>query len=175
MRYEQPDIISSYKKNNLGKTLYDTVLMLKPRKIIEFGALHGYSSICMGMALHEIGEGKIYSFDTWQNINGWAVGSIKECEKNAIDYGVSQYIRYGTKSLYDWEVEPFDMLHIDINNDGFILSQLQKRLPKQSYVLFEGGTPERDQAVWMQNRKPISGSLDYEIIDERFPSLSMML
>ena len=35
MKYTNPKIVSSYRENNIGKTLYNLVLQLKPKKIIE--------------------------------------------------------------------------------------------------------------------------------------------
>ena len=48
--YRQPDVYSSYRKNNIGQTLYDIVTKLKPKKIIEIGVLEGYSTISMAQA-----------------------------------------------------------------------------------------------------------------------------
>ena len=68
MNYKNPNVESSYNENNIGQTLYDLVLELKPKKIIEFGTLNGYSAISMAMALHEIGEGgKIICYDLWDS------------------------------------------------------------------------------------------------------------
>lgn len=67
MKYQNPDIDSSYRENNLGKDLYDAVLKHKPKKIIEFGCLYGYSTIAMAMALDEIGEGVIHGYDLFES------------------------------------------------------------------------------------------------------------
>lgn len=45
MTYTNPDIESSYRENNLGKTIYETILELKPNTVIEFGCLYGYSTV----------------------------------------------------------------------------------------------------------------------------------
>lgn len=58
--YKNIDIESSYKKNDLGKTLYDLVIKYKPFNLIEFGSLYGYSTIAMAMALRDLGRGKLY-------------------------------------------------------------------------------------------------------------------
>ena len=67
MKYQNPDVESSYKENNLGKDLYDAVLKHKPKKIIEFGSFYGYSTIAMAMALDEIGEGTIQVYDLFDS------------------------------------------------------------------------------------------------------------
>ncbi len=51
--YINPEIESSYRDNNLGKTLYDYVLYEKPEVVIDFGVLDGYSTICLAMACKE--------------------------------------------------------------------------------------------------------------------------
>ena len=43
--YKEPKVYSSYSENNIGQTLYDIVMKLKPKKIIEIGVLEGYSTI----------------------------------------------------------------------------------------------------------------------------------
>ena len=40
--YKQPDIESSYQKNDLGFTIYSVVRMLKPKVVVDFGILSGY-------------------------------------------------------------------------------------------------------------------------------------
>ena len=40
--YKEPQVYSSYRENNIGKTLYDIVIELKPKTIIEIGVLEGY-------------------------------------------------------------------------------------------------------------------------------------
>jgi hypothetical protein len=67
MKYQNPEIDSSYRENNLGKDLYDAVLKYKPKKIIEFGSLYGYSTVAMAMALDELGEGTIQVYDLFES------------------------------------------------------------------------------------------------------------
>ena len=66
MKYTNPNVKSSYQENNLGKVLYDYILQTKPKKIIEFGTLYGYSAIAMAMAIDELdNDGKIVCYDLW--------------------------------------------------------------------------------------------------------------
>ena len=64
--YTNPEIESSYRENNIGETLYNKVLELKPNKIVEFGCLYGYSTVAMALALKELGQGKIYCYDLFE-------------------------------------------------------------------------------------------------------------
>lgn len=183
MKYRNPDIVSSYRKNDLGKTLYDVVLMTKPSKIIEFGSLYGYSAICMAMALHEVGKGGyIFSFDNWSNI-AWANGSLKQCEENACRYGVTDFITFGQKDFGEWSrernaisggQEEFDLLHVDINNDGSTVKELQQLSNPKNYIIFEGGSKARDEVYWMEKKDKIVGSCEYTILNPMFPSLSAL-
>ena len=46
--------------------LYDFVVTLKPKKIVEFGPGRGYTTITMAKALHENNiDGHIKSYDMW--------------------------------------------------------------------------------------------------------------
>ena len=61
--YKQPDIESSYQKNDLGFTIYSVVRMLKPKVVVDFGILSGYSTICIAQAIRDNGEGKVLAYD----------------------------------------------------------------------------------------------------------------
>lgn len=67
MEYQNPNVESSYRENNLGQDLYNAVLKNKPKKIIEFGSFYGYSTIAMAMALDEIGGGTIQVYDLFES------------------------------------------------------------------------------------------------------------
>ena len=78
--YVEPKIKSSYYVNNkgsklgepyfkpnIGKTIYDYVIETKPKVIVEFGVLFGFSTVCMSQALRDLNNGgKIYAFDLWE-------------------------------------------------------------------------------------------------------------
>ena len=64
--YIEPDIKSSYNKHNIGKTIYNIIFEKKPDNILEFGVLHGYSTICIGQALRDIGHGTLTSYDLFE-------------------------------------------------------------------------------------------------------------
>lgn len=180
MKYINPFIESSYRKNNLGKTLYDLVLELKPRKIIEFGALNGYSTVAMAMALDELKQGSIKVYDLWEKY------PHKKGNKEAVigaldDYQLRKYVTLADRDFYNWLSRPskFDLLHVDISNDGDVIEKLQKAIQNHidwgATVIFEGGSRERDEVEWMKkyNRRKINHSgVVYEIINSDFPSLS---
>jgi len=90
MKYQNPDIESSYKENNLGKDLYDAVLKHRPKKIIEFGSFYGYSTIAMAMALDEIGEGTIQVYDLFESYI-YTHSAHKHTTKESIERGGWRY------------------------------------------------------------------------------------
>lgn len=184
MQYKNPvDVKSSYSQNDIGRTFYDLVLKYKPKKIVEFGVLYGYSSIAMAMALDEIGEGHIYANDLFEDYP-FNHSTIPETQANIDRYGLSSYITLSKKDFKEWLKQPedFDLLHVDVSNHGETIESLyaamKDRIDRGAIVLFEGGASgERDQIPWMVKYgfpKITDTNVPYEVIDEKFPSLSMI-
>ena len=181
-RYNNLDIKSSYHSNNLGEDLYNFVLENKPNTIIEFGILNGYSLISMALALKKLGNGKIIAYDLFEEYNYNKPDTIKLLE-NIKKYEVLEYIELKKGSLFDWFTSPeeFDLMHVDVSNDGDVILQLynniKKYLDKGSILLFEGGSQERDEVHWMKkyNKTPINDIkpiINYKLLTEKFPSIS---
>jgi predicted O-methyltransferase YrrM len=177
-------IESSYQKNNIGKSIYETVIKYKPKVIVEFGVLEGYSTINMANALKEIGSGHIYSYDLWDKYL-YKHSTKENTLENIKRYGCEDLITLGDVNFYEWVENPtcFDLLHIDISNDGEIIelayNNLKSFIDRGSIVIFEGGTPERDKEKWMTdyNKKPIfplKKKIGYNIINDKWPGLSIM-
>lgn len=179
MYIEPEDIESSYQPNNLGKTLYDWVRYIKPHKVIEFGALNGYSTICIAKALRENGFGRIKVYDLFDKYK-FKHAPLEKLVKNLTDYGVIDLVDIEEVNFFDWVKNPedFDLLHLDISNTGDIIDLAWDKLRDKGQVIFEGGSKQRDRVGWMVTnlKKPINESkANYKVIDERFPSLSMFL
>lgn len=183
MKYINPNIKSSYQKNNLGEVLYNYVLQIKPKKIIEFGTLYGYSAICMAMALDELdNNGKIVCYDLWDKYP-YTHSVIEETKQNLENYNVSKYIELKELNFKDWISEDFDLLHMDISNDGNTIVELGikcfNQLKQKKHIIFEGGSEERDNIEWMKkyNKQPINSVksiINYNVIEEKFPSISKL-
>jgi len=178
------DIESSYRENHLGRTLHQLVLAMKPDLIVEFGVLYGYSSICMALALQKLGHGRIIACDLW-NDYAYKHGDPSIVNKNLKQYGVEDYVELHHVDFNEWLADPtsFDLLHVDISNDGSTYQQafgaLKDRLDKGAVLVMEGGTAERDQVEWMKlyGKVPIERvkeEVGYEILDPAFPALSIM-
>ena len=184
MTFNEPNIESSYSINTLGQTIYQTVLDYKPERVIEFGALYGYSTICIASALRELGRGKLICYDIWDKYQ-YKHASINETYANVIKYGLTDYVELQEMNFYEWE--PANLRNdfkvpIEINTGDtieLVYDSLIKN-KKSGVVLFEGGTVERDNVEWMikYNKKPFSSihqKVQYEIVNPMFPSLSKIV
>ena len=185
MQYTNPNIecFPFYKSNDLGKTLYDVVLKYKPKKIIEFGPLNGYTTVAMAMALDELKTCKIISYDLFEDYQ-YKHSTIKNTQKNIDSYGLSRYVKLKKKDFNEWLKNPedFDLLYIDLSNTGEIIEKfygaVKNQIDNGSIVVFEGGSEERDNVEWMNkyNKKKVGGTkVPYKVINWKFPSLSMIV
>lgn len=190
MEYKNPDIESSYRDNDLGKTLYDTVIECKPKTVIDFGVLYGYSTVAMALALDELHkktngahQGKVIVYDLFEKYPH--KHATKEVLLSNLEkYGVSRYIEMREADFYEWTQHPdqFDMLHLDISNKGDTIEALYSATKDQikngAVVLFEGGTKERDSVEWMvtYNQKKITEcNAPYKVVNPHFPAISQLL
>jgi cephalosporin hydroxylase len=182
--YKQPNVDSSYKNNDIGRTIYTVVMALKPSLVIEVGTLYGYSAICIGQALRDLGgDRKLICFDLWDDYK-YKHTTMGNTYKNIINCGLDDYIVLKKGSINEaisyfmkyTSIENNVLFHIDISNNGDIIRMIKNSVGKYSNVIFEGGTAERDRVAWMDKygKPPILGSCEYKVIDERFPGLSML-
>lgn len=176
-------IHSSYAINGLGRSLYNIVLKIQPLESVEFGSLHGYSAICIGLALKTLGRGRLTCYDLWDKYE-FKHGHIDDVKCLIKKYDLEDFIdlKFGNLLNDNWEKLDFDFCHIDISNDGDkilkISSLFSKKIKKGVPILFEGGTLERDQVDWMKkyNKVPITSlktQISYEVLVNKFPGLSI--
>lgn len=177
--YINPDVESSYKYNDLGKTLYDEVIKAKPSVVIDFGVLNGYSTICMAQACKDNGFGKVKVYDLFEKYD-FNRADFARLIRNLKNHGVLEWVEIEQKNFFDWikNPEPFDLIHIDISNTGDILDLVWDSLQGKGIVLFEGGSSMRDKVGWIlkHNKRPISKTrAKFEVINDKFPSISKLL
>jgi len=176
MIYSPPDIRSSFKENDLGRTLYELVMTLRPHKIVEFGVLHGYSTVCMAMALHELGRGYIEAYDLWEKYP--FNHSTKEKVKETIEsHRLSRQVVLLDGDAFNANIRNADLIFCDLSNDGLIIELMYGIYHEKAPILFEGGTEERDNIEWMKkwNKKPIRNiDIPFTVLDSRFPGLSFI-
>lgn len=188
MTFINPDIESSYQRSAIGKILYNTIISTGATKIIDFGLLNGHSTICLAMAA-KITGGIVYGYDIFEDYE-YNNSSRDIVLSNLKRYNVDDYVVLKRMDFNDWVKEPedFDVLHVDISNDGDIISSLHRATGHlNSIVLFEGGSEERDQQDWMKkyNKKPICDIKDkYKLLSKSsykknnrmyYPSISVLI
>jgi len=183
--YRNPEIESSYYKNNIGKTLYDIVIKHNPKIIVEFGCLYGYSTVAMAMALKQLNNnGKIHCYDLWEEYP-YKHSTLQTTKNNVIKYNVENYVEFFKQDYYEWLKQPtnFDLMHLDISNDGNTIlntfNSLSTNINNGSIIVFEGGSADRDMVPWMQKYKArpicsVKDEVNYVVLDEQFPSISLI-
>lgn len=164
MSFVNPEIESSYQQSGMGKVLYDAVIEIGAHKIIDFGILNGYSTVCMAMAARETG-GKVYAYDLFDGYQ-FSAPDTSKLQENFSRYNVEHLIELKKVNFYEWlnNIEYFDILHLDISNDGDIIYKLHEATKGgDGKVFFEGGSKARDECDWMlkYNKKPISDLSDH--------------
>jgi len=153
--------------------LYDIVKDFEPDKIVEFGPGRGQTTITMALALKELGKGKIESYDLWVD-EYW--GDKQNCLNGFKDWDVSDLIDLQRRDFYDWiklpaEDRKFDILYFDIDNNGDKLLDLyigvKHDIDNGSIVLFEGGSPVRDNYGSDGTRmNDIRDKVNYKVLTE---------
>jgi len=147
---------SSYNDTLTYKDLLENIIFLKkPKKIVEFGILEGFS-------LEIFAQDKkcqIEAYDIFEDFKG--NGSDRNIIEKFKDYhNIS--INYGDfyKKVDDIENNSLDILHIDIAKNGdvyeFAIKNYMQKLKKDGLMILEGGSKERDEVEWMnkyQKRK----------------------
>ena len=112
--YVEPKIESSYQKNNLGYTIYKTILELKPKIVIDFGILYGYSTIAIAQALKDLDEGgKVIGYDLFEDYE--YKNSIKSVvNKNIIEYDVVNFVELRYGNFYNWVENPIKLFYLRV-------------------------------------------------------------
>lgn len=173
---------SSYSKNNFNEIIKTISFFCKPRVIVEFGILDGYSL----SSIVECNEGAdIYAFDLFDDFpyNCANYDGIKNNPKfNNVRIEKANF--YESVSIFEnFEI---DMLHIDIANNGytykFAFENYIDKLSPKGAMLLEGGSEERDNIEWMikYNKPKIVPVLEeyenkFDIITiDSFPSMTIV-
>lgn len=143
---------SSYKNNINYDEIFKLICLLNnPKNIVEIGILDGYS--LMSFCNNSSYNCKITAYDIFDKFNGNSANKSKIIELFKNNQNVK--IEYGDY----YEVvdiikdDSIDILHIDIANDGdvyeFAFNNYIKKMKKNSVIILEGGTQERDHVEWM--------------------------
>lgn len=177
-------MVSSYIKNNFDLVLKAICFIQKPKKIVEFGILDGFSLNCFAescdrdtiIEAYDLFEDFPYnSSDYNKTLNTFSIYN------NVIIHKANFYNQY-----LNFEKESIDILHIDIANDGnvyeFALNNYMEKISKNGIMILEGGSEERDEYDWMIKYKKrkinpflksINDKFNIKIID-KFPSMTII-
>jgi len=176
-KYNNPEIESSYRMNDIGRTLYDVIRQYKPEKIVEFGVLHGYATVAMAQALQDNKRGRIYAYDLWQKYP-YKNAKMSDTAANIALHGVGEQVELLIGDADTWVPEPVDFIILDIGNDGDIIKKYYEKWKDYcKFLIFEGGSQERDEVYWMikYEKKPIRDcGVPYAILNNKFPSVSII-
>ena len=83
--FNQSTIQAFYNIHNIGQSLYDIVIKHKPEKIIDFGILNGYSTICLAQAVRDNSFGEIIAYDLFEGYK------YKHSVKEIVEYNLKYY------------------------------------------------------------------------------------
>jgi len=189
-------IRSSYKKNNIGRTLEIMTLGNKPVFVVECGILDGYSLYHLAKATKANNEaeyfhGHVFAYDLFEDYE-FKHGNAIDVHNLLKHEGVSDCVTIlqgDAYKVYDnFDDESVDLLHIDISNDGdTYLKMFELWSPKISLggrIVFEGGSEDRDNVKWMKKckKRPIQSVLprlaknkEWQVsVIKEWPSLTVM-
>lgn len=186
---------SSYKENNYGSVLESLIYGLKPKKVVEFGVLDGYSTLHIAFALRfnaTLGHSSVFhAWDLWGNYR-FNHGNREEVYQMLIDKGLDKFVILGTGDCIgdvvhkQYTNNSIDFMHVDISNDGDkllkVLDIWSDKIRSGGIIAFEGGTSERDNVEWMKkyNKRPIREVLNMDYLSHwrytvltPFPSMTL--
>lgn len=141
---------SSYIKNKYDKIFEMLIFSTRPKKIVEFGILDGFSL-------------KTFFDKSSQDCQIEAYDLFEDFPFNTANYEEisnkfkSPRIKISKADYYDsvdlFEDESIDLLHIDIANNGetynFAINNYLKKVSPNGLMILEGGSTERDNIDWM--------------------------
>ena len=170
---------SSYKKNSFDKIFKSICSTYTPSSILEIGILDGYS--LNSFLKYSSSDTKIKAIDLFEEYE-YKSATFSKINDQFLGYK-NLSIEYGDFYKYYLNKKKFDIIHIDISNDGEIYKfALENYYPLTNKLLIlEGGSRERDKVDWMVNYEKvkinsfletINNKYDFETI-EKFPSVTI--
>ena len=172
--YPEPYVGSSYDRRDVGygELLKVLIASKKPKTIVEFGILDGYSLRAMASAAP---EADIIAYDIFEDFDGSSA-------KRDVDVPDNVVVKYG--NFFDVTPDKADVIHVDIANDAsvfrFAVENYLSRLNESGVLILEGGSRERDRVPWMlkYGKEPIAPFLQgldrtYYTVGT-FPSLTVI-
>jgi predicted O-methyltransferase YrrM len=169
--------MSSYKENGYGMLLSSLAMIHKPKLMVEFGILGGYS-------LRYLQAGapmaRLEAYDLFEEYE------YKHAEYESLRKEFGDIVKKADYWNGDmlFEPESIDLLHIDVSNDGDVYQHaLDFYMPKIApggLMVLEGGSAERDEIEWMTKYdkpmiQPVLESCPWNYVTlQPFPSLTII-
>lgn len=143
---------SSYNINELSyQDLFKTICQIhKPKRIIEFGILDGFSLKIFADNTKK--DTIIEAYDIFKKFNG---NSASKTIINKFSSYPNLKIKEGDfyTKYKSFELNSIDLLHIDIANNGYVyqftINHYLPLISKNGLIILEGGSKERDNVEWM--------------------------
>lgn len=176
--------ISSYEQNDFCSDFEKIIKDVKPKLIVEFGILKGYSL----QAFVDFSDAscQINAYDLFDDFpyNAADYTTITDKFKNYDNITVEKLDFFEGYKKY--ENGTIDILHIDIANNGdvyqFAVEKYMDKISNKGAMILEGGSRDRDEIGWMNefNKRKIHPYLEeikekYNItIIEKYPSITII-
>jgi predicted O-methyltransferase YrrM len=156
------NIRSSYIPRQYGRLFKSLIYVLRPAVCVEFGILDGYSTIVIAYTLKRLnGGGHLYSYDLFEQYP-YNHAIQDQIRARITRFGLDEYVTVSQGDVRDvwraYQEHSVDFLHVDVSNTGDVLADVlltwNSRLRDGGCIVFEGGSPFRDEISWMkENRK----------------------
>ncbi len=153
--------MSSYEKNNFGQLLRAIVIATKPVCLVELGIGYGYSTkyIAQGVMINKerFGlNGHLDSYDIFEDYP-YKHGVKKDVETLLEKEKLNEFATIckgdAFKAHEKYNNKQINFLHVDLSNTGEIIRKIMelwdKKIVQGGYIIFEGGSEERDKVEWM--------------------------
>ena len=130
--------------------------IIKPSTCVEFGVLDGYSTLMIGSALKLLGKGHLFSYDLFEDYsytNQKYETVLSTIKKAGLESEVTLKKGDILKVPESFKSNSIDFMHVDISNDGDKISRVfsdwNDKIRNGGLIIFEGGSPMRDNVSWM--------------------------
>jgi len=144
---------SSYGDHRYEALFRALISVLRPRRCVELGVLHGFSLLTIARTLQESGLGRVDGYDLFEQYpyTNASYASVTERLKRTGLSARAAVHRAEAREVASWTDE-VDFLHVDLSNDGevyrWVFSQWSEKVTQ--IILLEGGSVARDRVDWMR-------------------------
>ena len=149
-------INSSYTKHSFSKLFYFLAYYLQPAQISEFGVLGCYSIISMALGAKDLElDCSITGYDLFEDYS-YTSFALSDAIERVNQFGLKNNIQFQKcnaleGNLIENTLLETDLTHIDLSNEGDIYARiLSAEFKKDSTIILEGGSIERDTSTWIQ-------------------------